>query len=215
MQRDVRDVARISHLDAVPRLLAAASVLTAQLLNITQLGNTLQLSQPTLRSYLTMLERLVLVETLPAWHTNQLSRLIKTPKLHVADTGIAATLAGHDTASLAADRNALGPLLESFVHNELRRMASASDMTLTFHHFRDKDGVEVDLVIEQGQRRVAGVEVKAGATVTAADFAGLRKLAEVTGERFRCGVVLYDGERTANFGERLYAVPYRALWEAA
>jgi uncharacterized protein len=60
---------------------------------------------------------------------------------------------------------------------------------------------------------VAGVEVKASATVTAADFKGLRKLQDAAAGRFAAGVVLYDGEIAAGFGERLYAVPIRALWE--
>lgn len=213
VQRDVRDLARIAHLEALPRLLAAAAASTARLVNVTTLGGDLGLSRPTLREYLTLLERLFLVEELPAWSTNRLTRLVKTPKLHVGDTGIAAALAGHDAESLTADRGAFGFLLETFVHNELRRLAGAHEAPIAFHHFRDKDGVEVDLVLEQGGRLVAGVEVKASATVTERDFAGLRKLAEATGKRFACGVLLYDGDRVATFGERLLAVPFRALWD--
>lgn len=212
VERDARDLARLAHFEALPKLLAAAATQTAQLLNLTSLSNALQLSRPTSRVYLNVLERLFLVDELPAWHTNKLARLVKAPKLHLSDTGVAAALAGHDAASLAADRSAFGPLLETFVHNELRRLASAEHQPYALHHFRDKDGVEVDLVVERGPRHVAGVEVKAGATVTAADFAGLRKLSQAAGARFACGVVLYDGEQVATFGERLFAVPYRRLW---
>jgi hypothetical protein len=69
-------------------------------------------------------------------------------------------------------------------------------------------------VLEQGPRAVAGVVVKAGATVTASDFRGLRKLQEAAGARLKAGVVLYDGEATLPFGERLHGVPLRCLWEA-
>ena len=93
--------------------------------------------------------------------------------------------------------------------------ASWRDEPITFHHFRDKDGVEVDIVLERGGQRVAGVEVKAAATVNAGDFRGLRKLWDSAGQRFAAGVVLYDGEATAPFGEHLYAVPIRSLWETA
>ena len=79
--------------------------------------------------------------------------------------------------------------------------------------FRDKDGVEVDIVLERGAHELAGVEVKAAATVTAADFRGLRKLKETAGTRVTTGVVLYDGEASASFGEGFYAVPIRLLWE--
>lgn len=132
----------------------------------------------------------------------------------MGDTGLACALLGLDAPALAADRNTLGQVLETFVFQELRRQASWEETPVSFFHFRDKDGVEVDIVLERGTRELAGVEVKAGATVTAADFRGLRKLRETVGERFTAGVVLYDGETSVPFGEGLYAVPIRAMWEA-
>ena len=213
VQRDVRDLARIGTLDALPRLLALAAAQTARLLNVTDLAAPFQLSRPTIRDYVILLERVFLLETLPPWHSNRLSRLIKTPKLHIGDTGLACALLGLDSTSLLADRPVLGQLLETFVFQELRRQASWHDAPLAFFHYRDKDGVEVDIVIERGARELVGVEVKAGATVTANDFRGLRKLKEATGKRFVAGVVLYDGEMSASFGECMYAVPLRALWE--
>ncbi len=213
VQRDVRDLARISALDALPRLLALAATQTARLLNVTDLAAPFQLSRPTIRDYVTLLERVFLLETLPPWHSNRLSRLVKTPKLHLGDTGLACALLGVDAAALAADRPLLGQLLETFVFQELRRQASWNEEPLSFFHYRDKDGVEVDIVIERGARALAGVEVKAAATVTAADFRGLRKLKEAAGKRFAGGVVLYDGETSASFGDGLHAVPLRALWE--
>jgi uncharacterized protein len=213
VQRDVRDMARIASLDAIPRLLTLAAGQTAHLLNVSDLAAPFQLSRPTIRDYVTLLERIFLLEELPPWHSNRLSRLIKTPKLHVTDTGVACALLGLDEAALSDDRGALGQLLETFVVQELRRQASWRDDDLRFHHLRDKDGVEVDLVIEQGGRALAAVEVKASATVTAADFKGIRKLQAALGKRFVGGVVLYDGEASVGFGDGLYAVPIRALWE--
>jgi len=213
VQRDVRDLARISSLDVLPRLLALAASQTSRLLNVADLASPFQVSRPTIRDYITLLERVFLVDSLPPWHSNRLSRLIKTPKLHVGDTGLACSLLGIDAAGLIADRPLLGQLLETFVFQELRRQASWHDEPLTFYHYRDKDGVEVDIVIEQGSRALAGVEIKASATVTAADFRGLRKLKDASGKRFVSGVVVYDGETSASFGENLYAVPLRALWE--
>jgi predicted AAA+ superfamily ATPase len=136
-----------------------------------------------------------------------------TPKVHVGDTGLACALLGVDGAALAADRPLLGQLLETFAFQELRRQASWHDEPMTMFHYRDKDGAEVDIVIERGARALAGVEIKAAATVTAADFRGLRQLRENAGQRFARGIVLYDGETSANFGDRLHAVPLRALWE--
>lgn len=214
VQRDLRDIAKIRALDTMPRLLAAAASQTARLFNLTELASPFQLSRPTIQDYVTLLERLFLVDFLPAWHGNRLSRLVKTSKLHLGDAGLASALLGVDAAALAADRELLGQLLQTFVVQELRRHASWSEPPVTLHHYRDKDNYEVDVVLERGSRQLAGIEVKAGSTVTAADFRGLKRLADAAGERFVAGVVLFDGEQTARFGDRLQAVPLRALWEA-
>jgi uncharacterized protein len=214
VQRDVRDLARISSLEALPRLLALAAAQTANLLNVTALASPFQVSRPTIRDYVTLLERVFLIETLPPWHSNRVSRLVKTPKLHLGDTGLACALLGVDAAALGSDRPLLGQLLETFVFQELRRQASWHDEPMALFHYRDKDGAEVDIVIERGARALAGVGVKAAATVNAGDFRGLRKLKEAAGKRFVGGVVLYDGETSASFGDGLHAVPLRMLWEA-
>lgn len=213
VQRDVQDLSRIRRLDVLPRLLSLAAGHTACLLNVSDLASPFQLSRPTIRDYITLLERVFLLELLPPWHSNRLSRLIKTPKLHVGDTGLACALLGLDTAALTQDRVALGPLIETFVFQELRRQASGHEDEIRFHHFRDKDGAEVDIVIERSGRSVAGIEVKAAATVKSTDFRGLRRLKEAAGKRFATGIVLYDGETSVSFGERLHAVPIRTLWE--
>ena len=215
VQRDVRDLARIGALDVVPRLLGAAAGQTARLLNVSELAAPFSVSRPTITDYMTLLQRVFLVEELPAWHSNRLKRLVKSPKLHLGDTGLASALLGVDAEALDADRQLLGHLTETFVFQELRRQASWHEDPLSFFHFRDKDGVEVDIVIERGPRAVAAVEVKASATVRAADFSGIRKLKATVGRNFAGGVVLYDGEITASFGEGLFAVPIRSLWEAA
>lgn len=215
VQRDVRDLARISALDALPRLMTLVAGQTARLLNVAELAAPFQLSRPTIRDYVTLLERIFLLEELPSWHSNRLNRLIKTPKVHLGDTGLACALLGVQAATLVADRTLLGQLLETFVYQELRRQASWEEDPVAFHHFRDKDGAEADIVLERASQQVAGVEVKAAATVTAADFKGLRKLKDAAGKRFAAGVVLYDGEVTAPFGDGLFAVPIRALWEMA
>ena len=213
VQRDIGDIARISGLDALPRLLSLAAAQTAQLFNVSRLAAPFQLSRPTIGQYVALLERVYLLERLPPWYRNREKRLVKTPKLHLGDTGLACALLGADARTLAADRALLGQLLETFVFQELRRQAGWHDGPVSFYHYRDKDQVEVDIVLERG-RLVAGVEVKAGATVTSSDFRGLRRLRDDAGDDFAAGVVLYDGESAVGFGDGLYAVPVRLLWES-
>ena len=215
LEKDVRDMARITMLDALPRLLALAGAQTANLLNVSNLASSFSLSRPSVSAYLGLLERAFMLELLPPWHSNRMSRLVKTPKLHAGDTGLACALLGVDARGLAKNRALLGQLLESFVFHELRRQASWHEAHLEFFHYRDKDKAEVDIVIERGALSLAGVEVKASGTVTGSDFRGLRRLREAAGDRFAGGVVLYDGESSTSFGKGLYAVPLRHLWTSA
>ncbi len=214
VQRDVRDFTRIRSLDALPRLLALAAGQTARLLNVSDLAGPFQLSRQTIRDYVTLLTRVFLLEELSPWFSNRIRRLVKTPKLHLCDTGPACVLLGLDARALVKDRETMGQLLETFVYQELRRQASWRQEEVRFHHFRDRDRVEVDIVMERAGRELAAIEVKAAATVTAADFRGLRKLKEAARDRFAAGAVLYDGEASAGFGDRLHAIPIRALWES-
>jgi uncharacterized protein len=211
IQRDIRDLARISSLDALPRLLALAAGQTACLVNISELAAPFQVSRPTIREYVTLLSRIFLLDELPPWHNNRMKRLVKTPKLHMGDTGLACALLGLDAESLWENRALFGRLLETFVYQELRRQASWQEDGLTFNHFRDKDQAEVDVILES-RGRLAGVEVKAGATVTAADFKGMHKLRNTVPNAFAAGVVLYDGESVVAFGNDLYAIPISSLW---
>ena len=213
VKRDVREMARIASLDALPRLMALAASQTARLLNVSELSAPFQLSRPTIRDYVTLLERVFLLDELQPWHSNRLSRLIKTPKLHLGDTGLCCSLLGMSASDLMEDRGTLGQLVETFVYQELRRQSSWRSDDVRFYHFRDKDNAEVDIVLERGPHQVVGVEVKAGATVRSSDFSGMRKLASACGKRFHAGVVLYDGEMTVSFGQNMYAVPISALWE--
>ena len=178
---------------------------------MSELAAPFQLSRQTIREYLTLLARMFLLEELPPWHNNRLKRLIKAPKLHMVDTGLACALLGVDEDFLWSDRSLFGRMLETFVYQELRRHAGWRQQPVAFSHYRDKDQSEVDVVMESAGR-LAGVEVKAGATVTTDDFKGLRKLRDAGGKNFAAGVVLYDGEAVVGFGDRLHAVPLSQLW---
>ena len=213
VERDSRDIAAIRSPEILSRLLALAAAQTASLLSVNGLSSSFKLSRNTVHDYLFLLEKMFLLEKLPAWHPNHLKRLVKTPKLHIADTGIACALMRMNAAALSANRPFYGHLLETWVLQELRRQLSGHGQPHIFSHYREKDGAEVDIVIERGASALAGVEVKASATVRDSDFRGLRKLKAAAGDRFSCGVVLYNGERSLRFGEGLYAVPLQLLWE--
>ena len=111
-------------------------------------------------------------------------------------------------------RQELDPLLECFVHAEIVKAAALCSEAATISHYRDKDQVEVDLVLERPPGEIVGIEVKSGATVRSGDFKGLVRLKEATGEQFACGIILHDGERIQQTASRLFALPVKMLWEA-
>jgi predicted AAA+ superfamily ATPase len=156
------------------------------------MASQFELSRPTIRSYLTLIERLFLVEFLPPWFSNRIKRLIKSPKLHFGDTGLACSLLRCSAAELDGQRDLLGQLLETFVFGEIEKQASAHPERISLHHLRDKDGYE-DIVMQRGTHH-AGIEVKAASSVREGDFRGLKRLRELLGPRFHSGIVLYDGE---------------------
>jgi hypothetical protein len=210
-----RDISQLSEIGqpaqmrALLRLLAARS---GQPLVGNALSNDLRISASTVHRYLSLLEEVFLIKRVPGWSRNLSARAVGTPKLAFVDSGVAANLVGADTRALLRPGGPFGPLLEGFVLAELARQLTWSTVRAELSHYRTKDGVEVDVVLEDRRGRVVGVEVKASATVRAEDFSGLRHIAARLGNDFRAGFVLYSGPRTLPFGPRLRAVPLSALW---
>ena len=212
IERDVQDIARVRDVGALGRLLEVLALRNAELLNSSSLGNELDLRRETIDHYLSILERLFLIRRLPAWHRNEAKRLVKAPKIHLLDSGLAATLAGLTDADWLPRRERFGHLLESFVLQQVVAQAGWTNPELRFWHYRDKDQAEVDVVITQG-RRTWGIEVKASASVAPSDARGLRQLAAQAGTDFQGGVVLYAGASVLTLGDpRLLAVPLNRLW---
>ena len=196
----------------MPRLLHALAKHSGQLINHAAVGASLDLNHVTTQKYTGVLEQLFLLATLPSWHNNALKRLIKKPKLHFLDSGLLAALRGLTPDRVALGGSNFGPVLETFVIAESLKLAGWSDARIRFSHFRDKDLIEVDVVLETREGQVVGLEIKASATVRNADFSGLRKLAQAGGSRFQFGAVLYDSQECIPFGDRLAAVPLSSLW---
>ncbi len=212
-----RDVIQLSEIQrgagvgALTRLLAARS---GQLLVPGTVANELGLPQPTIARYLGLLEEVFLIKRIPAWSRNLGSRATRTAKVAMIDSGIAANLLDQDASSLGKPTSALGPLLEGFVAMEIARQLTWSRQRVEMYHYRTKDKVEVDIVLENRRGKVVAIDVKAASTVRAEDFRGLGHLADRLGDDLIAGVVFYTGEQTLPFGRRFRAVPVSALWEA-
>jgi len=215
VQRDLRDLANIERLAEIPAVLASLAARVRAPLNMTQVGSSVGIPQSSLARYITLLEHVFLVSRLPAYHSNAIKRIAKAPKLVISDSALLCHLLRADARRLAAEDSLLGTALECFVAMELAKQLSASKIRASLLHMRTATGSEVDFVLEGRDGRVAGVEVKASATVRGEHFKHLERMRDQIGEeRFIRGVVLYTGDERLPFGERLEAWPIAALWSA-
>jgi uncharacterized protein len=212
LTRDLRDIGEIEKLTELPKFVRLLAEYSGQLVNCSQFGGSINVSHKTGQRYVALLEQVFLVATLQPWYTNALKRIAKTPKLHFLDSGLLATVRGLSFDRAKANRSEFGALLGSFVFSEVLKLMTGSDLRLTPYHFRDQQMHEVDIVLERDDGVVAGIEVKAAATVKSSDFAGLRTLEQTCKQRFAYGVVLYDGADVVPFGDRLLAAPLSCLW---
>ena len=212
LQRDVRDIANIEGLSSLPRLLSLLASRVGALLNLTDVSNASRIAYATLHRYMTVLEATFLVQLLTPWSNNLGARLVKTPKLLLNDTGLAASLLGLDAQRLATDGPLLGQFLENFVALEIKKDIGWSATRPSLFHYRTHTRQEVDLVLESPAGDVVGIEVKASSSVHGSDFKGLRSLSEASAGRFVRGLILYGGSQVVPFAENLHAVPLSILW---
>ncbi|WP_043602992.1 MULTISPECIES: ATP-binding protein [Protofrankia] len=213
--RDVTELSAIQRRGELHQLLALLASRSGGLLVPGALASQSGIPRTTLNRYLDLLSAVFLIKLVPAWSTGHTHRAVGTPKLAYVDSGIACHLLGQDAARLGEPDGTAGPMVENFVLTELARQLSWNEQSARLYHYRTKDKVEVDALLETPDGRVVGIEVKAGATVRGEDLAGLRHLANLLGPRFVAGYVLYTGQQTLPFGDRLSALPLDALWNLA
>ena len=167
----------------------------------------------TAHSYERLLSDLVVVDHLPAWSTNRLKRLSRTPKRYVIDSGLLAGILGVGVEEVLADGALLGSMIDTFVVAQLRAEAAAARTRYRLSHLRDQNGRrEVDVIAELGGNRLVGIEVKAAAGVGRSDARHLVWLRDALRDRFTAGVVLHTGPDTFELADRIVATPISALW---
>ena len=216
LARDAIELRAVRQPELLGRVLRLSAARTASVLNASDLARDAGISSDMAGELLRLLEAIYLILRIPAWSENLNARVAHRPKIHIADPGLAAHLLRLNPVSLARPTGAalvrLGQLLETFAATEIVRQASWADRAPTISHFRTKDDVEVDLIIEFPDGTVGAIEVKAASRVTSADGRGLRFLRDRLGERFLIGVILCTIDAPVRVDERITAVPFETLW---
>jgi predicted AAA+ superfamily ATPase len=212
LQRDIRDLASIADITAIPRLLSVVAARAGGLLNFADLSRTIALPQTTLKRYFALLEGTFLVQLLRPWARNLGKRVIQTPKVYLNDSGLLAHTLGATVERLKTEGSLIGAVLENFVVMELRKQCGWAASPPELFYWRTASGQEVDIVLENREGKVAGIEVKAAATLGTNDVRGLQTLADAVGKSWVRGVVLYAGTKVIPFSANLHGVPLGRLW---
>jgi len=171
------------------------------------------IDQRTADAYDRLLANLFLVDAVPAWASNRLSRLVKRRKRYVTDPALALAAARIDTTDVLRDFDLLGRLLDTFVAAQLRPDIGLLRPRAQLHHLRTEAGrQEIDLVIDIGRGRVIAIEIKAGAAPSSRDIRHLSWLRDELGAAFVRGILFHTGPHPFDIGDRIWAVPISALW---
>ncbi len=213
IDRDVTQLAEIERRSELRRLLRLLAGSIAQPLNVERIASEVGLPATSTERYISLLEEVFLIKRVDGWASSATGRAVRLRKVVFVDTGLAANVCGLTEARLRRTDSLVGPLIENFVIGELARQLTWAQTRARLFHYRTKEHVEVDAVLEAADGRLVGVEVKAAETVHRSDFAGLRHLQSRLGDRFHFGLVLYAGTTVASFGERLAAAPIDLLWQ--
>ena len=217
IQKDILELRQISlsKLHIIKSLLQLLATYDAQLLNYNTLASKLQITNKTVVAYIELLETMYIIKIVPSYHVNASLRVIKSPKVHFLDTGLASYLLHVDKENLFLhkDRN-YGSLIENYVYCELLKEASYAKNDISIHHFRDLRKKEVDFVLESRNGNIIGVEVKAKASINKKDLKGMLELARESKERFYKGIVFYGGDEVMPIsveGFLFYCLPLGVL----
>lgn len=213
VMRDFPELGRTRDGSALRRLLRAIAENTAGITADAQLATAVGADVKTVRRNKGFFDDLRIVTAVPAWYSNRISRLVKSRKRYVVDTGLATAVLGVDDVGILADGGLLGRLLDTFVLAQLRPLLEVGTAPVGIHHLRQQDGRrEIDVVLERADGRVCGIEIKAGSAPNSSDARHLAWLRDGIGDRFAAGIVLHTGPSSYPLGERIVACPIAALW---
>lgn len=216
LTRDVEQVDAGRDPARLRRYFEAYAVNTAGVVEDKAIYDSAGIDRKTAVAYERLLANLLVVDALPAWTTNRLKRLVLSPKRHIVDAALAASILGLDVNAILRSGDLLGRLLDTFVVSQLRAEIVVSETRPRLHHVRQEQGrFEIDVLGELGGGQVVGMEVKASAAPTGRDARHLVGLRDRLGDTFLAGILFHTGPRTFALAERVMAVPISALWASS
>lgn len=214
LQRDVKMLAGLEKISALPHLLRLLATGAGSLINDSAIARDAGLNAVTGKFYRNILKMMFLNFDVQPWHRNTSKRLVKAPKGYLVDTLMLCHMLELNLKDMQKNRPALfGRVLENYVATELVKLLTAGDVKAQLMHFRTSDGKKVDFVLERPDGSLLAIDVTRSASVNIQDFKGIQVFSELTGKDFIGGIVLYPGKQAVPFGKNLWAVPFSILWQ--
>jgi len=202
----------VSHLSKLLKVLAGQ---VGSIVNYTSIANDIGIADKTVAKYIQILEALYIIKLVPAYSNNMIKRVIKSPKVHFIDSGLASFLLNVDAeASMIGKNEHLGNLLETFVYSELIKHRSYVNTDVEIYHYRDLRQKEVDFVLEASNGDVVALEIKSGSNLKSEHFKGLVSLAKTMEHKNFKGIVMYGGDKVLPYKIeefQFWAIPLKVL----
>jgi predicted AAA+ superfamily ATPase len=213
LQRDIKDLAQIEKIIELPNLLKILAYRASNLLNVSEVSRECKMVAQTVHRYIALLETIFIITLQQSWHTNLALRYIKSPKVYLIDSSLLSYLLGINFERSLTEQITMGKIVENFVLNELKKQSTWSKTRPDIYHFRTTSGTEVDIILENRQGEIVGIEVKSAEKISTDDFKGLKLLSEQMNEKFIKGIVFYCGSQVVPFGKNLWALPINCIWQ--
>jgi predicted AAA+ superfamily ATPase len=216
INNDIKGIAKIRQLGEMEMLINRLAKTNGSVLNVSRIAEDVGINKNTALSYILLLEKIFMIKRLPVNKAVTNSRVIKTPKVHFVDTGIASSLLGLSEEDITSTKPEVlantGHIYETFAVNEVIKLANTIHSVKRVGYWRTRDNIEIDLILELRDGSVIAIEIKSSDVLRDKDFAPIRHYQQLAGDRFKCGIILYSGIGATEHSNKMITLPLDCLW---
>ena len=215
LEKDLKDIENIRNHQNMKKLVETTAAWSSKYMEQNAIRSALSIEKPTFNKYISLLEMMYIIETLPAYTKTDYERVTKKPKIFMTDTALISSILNYTMDNVRLNQDISGKLIETFIHHELASFIDYYNGEYSLYHFRDNAKHEIDFILhDNNANNIYAIEVKAGSNISRTDFKHIKWFNDnIAKDNNFLGIILYTGKETLSFGDNLKAVPICALWE--
>ena len=215
LEKDLKDIENIRNHQNMKKLVETTAAWSSKYMEQNAIRSALSIEKPTFNKYLSLLEMMYIIETLPAYTKTDYERVTKKPKIFMTDTALISSILNYTMDNVRLNQDISGKLIETFIHHELASFIDYYNGEYSLYHFRDNAKHEIDFILhDNNANNIYAIEIKAGSNISRNDFKHIKWFGNSIAKNCEFkGIILYTGKNTLSFGENMQAVPMCALWE--